>query len=666
MKKLYSALLILVFLHSINIFANSNISADKLFFLNYDAQSSAIGNSIAAFSNNSFSFINSPSANFNFLSKRMNVSFVFLPSNISSAYAVSMPFSFGNITLAGSYGRYTSKDVYINQDYYLKDNSAVYLNYVLPIFKSYPIYEDVGGIAVTVKGCKLNFNDDTSSVIYFCDFGAHYKLHMIDDSFIAVMSFKNLGYSQINLKEQAVKESLENFDFALRYNFREASNFALVADMIKFFDAANIGYTCGAEISPIYPVTFKVGYTNYNNSFLKGITAGIFLNFNSFNMGYAFSGINDTQAKHTINMGFMFGSIEDANKAYNYYLGVNFIKAKEAYDRKDLINARQMFENILAVYPNHEPSKKYLQKIIYDLDAQEKSVEISINKFLSKAQKAYENNNLIKARTYYREVLGVDSANTQALEGISKINKMLEEMAIDKNKKINAKKIVVLWKEGVKFYDEKDFVFAKEKFKEIISIDPKNPGALRYLNLIASQLSNITSVQAKVIFEQAMQYYNEKKYKEAAKYFSAVYVTDPNMIEAKEYYILSKKALKQRYDDIDLFKDDSVSVTVNNDPSIVKKQKIAKDYYNKALAFIKKNKLENAFEYLNKASENSQEEYITKEKDDLAVKLSEKYYKQGLKAYNLKQNKKTLYLLEKAIFYNKYNEKAIELLNKIK
>ncbi|MDR0617779.1 MAG: hypothetical protein LBG23_03325 [Endomicrobium sp.] len=128
----------------IDIFASNNISSDRLFFQNYDAQSCAMGNSIASFSNNSFSCINSPSTNFNLLSKRMDFSFVSLLSNIYvGAYAISMPFSFGNVTLAGSYNRYPSKTVYVNQENYLKDNSVVYLNYALPIFKSDPVYDNM-------------------------------------------------------------------------------------------------------------------------------------------------------------------------------------------------------------------------------------------------------------------------------------------------------------------------------------------------------------------------------------------------------------------------------------------------------------------------------------------------------------------------------------------
>jgi tetratricopeptide (TPR) repeat protein len=577
MKKVYTVFLICVFLNPIDIFASNNISSDRLFFLNYDAQSCAMGNSIASFSNNSFSCINSPSANFNFLSKRMDFSFVSLLSNIyAGAYAISVPFSFGNFTLAGSYNRYPSKTIYVNQENYLKDNSLIYLNYVLSIFKSYPVYDNIGGIGITIKGCKLDFND-ISKVIYSCDFGAHYKLHMIDDGFFAVMTVKNIGNNKISLEGQNLIESLENFDFALRYNFKGISNFALAADMIKFFNDSNIGYACGAEISPIYPATFKIGYTDYNNGFLKGVTGGIFLNFDLFNIGYAFSGINSTEAKHTVNMGFMFGGIRDMNKAYKYYLGVNFINAKDAYNKKDFINAKQMFENILAVYPTHKPSKKYLQKIIYELDAQEKALEISVNKFLRKAQKEYENNNLIKARIYYKEVLGVDTDNAQALEGVAKIEEILKEISVDENAKANAKKIISLWQEGVEFYKEKNFVFAKEKFEEIVSIDSKNPGAIKYLNLITTQLSNITAAQAKVIFEQGMRYYNEKNYKEAAKYFSAVYVIDPSMGEAKKYYILSKKALKEKYDDIDLFKDEnSLGFRVENNPH-TSKNKIQKN-----------------------------------------------------------------------------------------
>jgi hypothetical protein len=235
MKKVYTVFLICVFLNPIDIFAGNNIiSSDRLFFLNYDAQSCAMGNSIASFSNNSFSCINSPSTNFNFLYKRMDFSFVSLLSNIcTGAYAIVVPFSFGNFTLAGSYNRCPSKTIYVNQENYLKENSVIYLNYVLSIFKSYPVYDNIGAIGITIKGCKLDFND-IAKVIYSCDFGAHYKLHMIDDGFFAVMTVKNIGNNKIDLEGQNLIESLENFDFALRYNFEGISNFALVADMINF------------------------------------------------------------------------------------------------------------------------------------------------------------------------------------------------------------------------------------------------------------------------------------------------------------------------------------------------------------------------------------------------------------------------------------------------
>ncbi|MDR0617778.1 MAG: hypothetical protein LBG23_03320 [Endomicrobium sp.] len=137
---------------------------------------------------------------------------------------------------------------------------------------------------------------------------------------------------------------------------------------------------------------------------------------------------------------------------------------------------------------------------------------------------------------------------------------------------------MTIWQEGIELYNEKDFVFAKEKFEQILSIDPKKPGAIKYLNFIVTQLSNITAVQAKVIFEQGIRYYNEKNYKEAARYFSAAYVTDPNMSEAKKYYILSKKALKEKYDDIDLFKDEIyLGFTVKNNPDTSKNKKIQKN-----------------------------------------------------------------------------------------
>lgn len=71
-------------------------------------------------------------------------------------------------------------------------------------------------------------------------------------------------------------------------------------------------------------------------------------------------------------------------------------------------------------------------------------------------------------------------------------------------------------------YNDKTFIFAKEKFKQIIDIDPENAGALKYLNLIENKIEKVSPSQMNTVFKEAMEYYKNKDYKKASQYFNAV------------------------------------------------------------------------------------------------------------------------------------------------
>jgi tetratricopeptide (TPR) repeat protein len=317
-------------------------------------------------------------------------------------------------------------------------------------------------------------------------------------------------------------------------------------DVIQFFKTNKTGYIFGFEITPFYPAVFRVGWRDYNDAIFKGITAGLSLNFESINIDYALSFMNSGyDVKHTVSIGFLIGSVVNARKAYDYYLGINFNKAKEAYRRKDYINARQILEEILTLYPDHEPSKKYLKEIAYNLAANDNVLDIAIHKYLAKADRQFQRNNLLKSQKYYTKVLGIDAENSEAQKGIERIQDSLKTIKLQKSRQKNADKIINLWKEGVKLYKSRDFVFAKERFEQILDIDPENAGALKYVGLVKTKINKITAIEMNDIFNQAMECYKNKDYEDAAKYFSAVYTTDPDRNDAKSYYELSIKALNK-------------------------------------------------------------------------------------------------------------------------
>jgi hypothetical protein len=60
-KKIFSIIAAAIFLN--NIYASATIPGDNIFLLNYDSTSEGIGGAVLVFSQNSLSFINSPSSN---------------------------------------------------------------------------------------------------------------------------------------------------------------------------------------------------------------------------------------------------------------------------------------------------------------------------------------------------------------------------------------------------------------------------------------------------------------------------------------------------------------------------------------------------------------------------------------------------------------------------
>ncbi|MCL2335393.1 MAG: hypothetical protein FWC57_04955, partial [Endomicrobia bacterium] len=521
-----------------------------------------------------------------------------------------------------------------------------------------------------------------------------------------------------------------NVDFALRYELPIEAKLAFTADIIHLFPGnGTTGAAAGAEISPVYPVTLKAGYREYNDDIHSGFTAGLFLNFDSFNIGYSFSSMaSGCSPQHTINAGFMFGGISNENKVFDYYLGYNFNRAKEAYERKDYITARQDFEEILAIYPDHAASKDYLKKISYDLDSQDRNLAVQTDRWLRKADLEFFRNNLVKARNYYYRVLGVDPENAEAEAGLSKINEKLGKVEMQENRRKNKDKIISLWTEAMQYYNDGNFVFAKDKLKDLLDIDPENPGALQYMAIINKQVSKVNAMQADKMFTQGMDYYNIADYERAAQYFNAVYASDPSRTDAKEYYELSKKALNMSYAEISkqaaagkkqvtrvADKDDSVlssnqkiqkemetaynqAIDIYNkgqydealrafvalrekavtnsyydlsqsikDYTVKIKNIIADRYYKEALALINNDKQEEALEKLKK-SLNYDESYAPalREKEKIMNDLAQKYYDAGIKAYAAGDKKKAIELLQKSLEYNPNKAETNKALDRIK
>lgn len=727
--KFFSFAVIALFFATTSLFAKNPLPVSRILLLNYDANSEAMGGTIASKSANSIAFTNMPSANYSVLANRADFGGIAAFDGIyGAAVSLMIPTKYGNFSGAAIYNNFNHAAVYTPDLSKVQYNTSFYLNYTYPFSTDVPVYADNGGLGLTVKMHNFALEKESASSFSF-DLGGHYNLDMLVSGLWGYAAFKNIG-NDITIGDSKIIVP-QTFHFALRYELPHLLKTAFTGEGVYFFsDEDNAAASIGAEISPFYPITLKIGYRYLEDKINQGITAGLFINMEGFNLGYSFTAMDsDYFPKHTINVGFMFGNIRNEIKAFDYYLGYNFNRAKEAYKRKDYITARQQLEEILAIYPDHVPSKKYLKKIVYDMDMYDRNLDIQMNKWLRKAAYQLHRNNLVKARNYYYRVLGMDPENQEAEAGLAEISEKLYQVEIRENRKKNEKKIIAIWEEAMGFYNDGNFVYAKDKFKELLEIDPENAAAKKYLDHIETKVGVVTAMQADLLFTQAMEYYNMADYDRASKYFNAVYTSDPSRTDAKEYYELSRKALNLSYSDLSgkvssvsaqqrtrlVNKDDASltstqkvqkemetyyrhavelfnngryeealkafvalreKATSNNfydlnssirDYSQRSRDAIAEKYYNEAMSLVQKDKLEEALSIINKALDyNEKHQLAIREKAKISEDIGQKYYEAGIKAYASGNKRKAIENLNKSLEYSPDKAEAVKALDRIK
>lgn len=550
MKKIILTVFILssFFAYCFADFANTDLS-----LLNPDPSSQALGSSILAMSPNIAGFFSSPANNFKNFSKELQVSYTLFGQSVRGENATFLlpTKNIGNFTFMASHFEYG--DTNPSMDF----NSSIMfaLNYVYPLVNKYPVISEKGAIGLTVKGYQLKNKVSTESdlVLYSCDLGFIYSLSFIDSDLIGGLAIKNIG-NNIELNGVTQKQA-QNMVASARYLLSDAGKVSIMADMVKNSEIDEMGFASGLEFFPLYPLSIRVGWRDYRDSFNKGVTAGFALNFSSVNIGYAFSDIlEDNNDQHTFTLGFSFGAIPNPDKAYEHHLSYHLKKAQQAYTDRDYISARRQFEDILAIYPDESVARYYIKLLSEDLEQSDQNLEGNINKYLATAEVAMMKNNIMKAKKYYSKVLLMDNGNQEAITGLKKLEEQIRERDMYNNRKKYEKEITQSWLLAMKYYDKGDFIYAKEELLKIIDIDPENAGALQYLDNIQKKIDRVNIIQSHNVFNQGMEAYGKGDYENALSYFNAAYIANPQREDIKEYInqcnikINSKKSKDDSFD----------------------------------------------------------------------------------------------------------------------
>jgi len=590
-----------------------------------------------------------------------------------SHLSFNSPFSFGRLGFALTYLTYGEiQGIDMNlEEYYLPRSYDISFNisYSAPFGVSLPIYREYGYIGTNLKFIKSQLADYSAEAIA-ADIGTILDLSSITD--IDKLPDVSLVYKNLGSKMKFVKKEFplpEGFSLGLGKKFPYIENLSISTEL-EFPQNSNPKYSIGFSIDPIYFLSFSIGYKYISNSVVGGITAGFGVNLGSFNLNYAvsefreFSTIGDLGLTHQISVGLGIGNFINSEIGSEYYLKQHFNKINELYYQKEYLLAKQQLEELQSLYPDYKPAEELMKKIEKKLEGISAKKEERIKELLKRARISMDRNDLLVAKRNYQTALQIDPENIEAKEGLKKIEEETEKFRQRRIEQQNAKKIAKLWAEGVKYYKNGEYIKSKDKFNQLLSINPEHEPSKKYLTEIDVQIAQLNAEQINGLYLRATGLFKDGKYEEASKFFEAVVIAAPHRLDAKDFLEKCQQAIKEkeekrRQEELERQQrqmQQELDMTFNTALRYYEKN----DYIKALEWFEKSKKIAEKYEFID--YQNKSQSYI----ETIKLALSEKYYQEGYKLYQQNRIEDAYSQYSKSLEYNPNNVLSSNEINKIK
>lgn len=628
--------------------------------INPDPQSVGRGGSILALPDSASCMYVNPANLAQLYRSQLSLGTVALPEGISfHSLSAAFPFALGVLGASAGYLGYGNIPGVDDQgNRYAIDDSGdvqVTVGYALKLTRKTPVRKDVGGVGANLKIIHSSLAGRTADA-YAIDLGAFYRLPFVEGGSVA-LALRNLG---TGIKYVSMSEDLpQTIQGGFRYDLPDLQALSLNLDLVQC--AADMSVTGGFSIAPVHPLTFRAAWMQGPaGAATNGPRIGLGMEFSDFNLNYAMAPYKDLSTAHFITIDIGLGPITKSKVAYDHYLNEYFAEARRLYNKRDFIASRRVFEDILSVYPDHQPSKEYLEKLSQELDDVEQQKIREVNRWLRKAMVAISRNDLFTARACYGEALKLDPENPTAIEGQGRIDATIESIKNEREVREQKDRIAVLWEAALGFYAKGEFVFAKEKFQEILGVDPDSAEAAKYIEEITGQLAKVNAIQINELYNKGMEYYQKNDYREAAKYFSAVVIAAPHRSDAQDYYNDCQAKIKQeesrKLAEASALKQGKVKSDVESAFNAAMKLYDRGDYEEASRAFIRARDIATRYEFDTFAERSK--EYIISSRTALA----EKHYKLGFDYFQKNKLESAAYEYRKALEYNPdYSSGKVEL-----
>ncbi len=638
-------------------FADAGITSGQILSYNPNPATGAMGDAgVALTSNKAASAILNPAATISTYRTVVSLSNSSLFGDIQYNYAgAQFPTEIGNFGISLMYAGYGNIDYYDQSGNSINMNSsndiAFVLNYSIDLKKTVPLDVVYGGLGMNIKLLRSALADYTTEA-FALDFGGILTLPSIQN-FSLGLAYRNLG-----TKMKFVKESYslpETFAMGLAYQEENFYDLKIALDFNAQSYSGNY-FSVGAAITPIYFLTLRGGVKLADESLNTDFRMGLGFEFQNFMLDYSYSPSDELNGTHNFNLSFAVGNFTNQKTAYDYYMQNHYREAVGLYYKKDYVEARQKFDEILAVYPEHRPSQRYLQRIIDQLAEIDIYNAKRVNKYMKEADKAITKGDAVKASNYFRQVLELDPENSLAKTGLERVDEYTHAASVERDRLRNKDRIEYLWNRSEGFYKKGDLVRSKEALNFILDIDPENQAAKDGIINIDNQLSKIAADKIAELYSQGMDLFNQGKFQESIRYFEAIVVAAPHRRDAQELIARAEKNIQ------DITEYDRAR-------KVAAAQDKVRDELNRtfetALKHYEKNRLAEAVKYFKRSKEiadkyefeeysKNAQTYITK----ISYDLSEIHYRRGFELFRKNNFEAAAKEYRAALSYNPANTSA--------
>jgi tetratricopeptide (TPR) repeat protein len=660
---LTAALIVVSLLFDSSVFAAAGVTGGRMFSYNPNSLTSAMGDAgVALILGNAPSAILNPASTIDAyrITGSINNSLIFNTIQYNFLGA-QFPSSIGNFGISFMYAGFGNIDYLDRSGNFVKmedsNDLGLVLNYSIDLRETIPVEFIYGGLGINMKLLRSTLTD-YSSESFAVDIGGIFRFPNFDNISIGA-TYKNFGS-----KMKFIKESYnlpQVFAVGVAFKERDFFNLKVSADYNAQIYSGNF-FCAGVSVSPVYFLDLMAGVKLAEKSLDTDFRMGFALEIQSIVVEYSYAPGQNIDGTHSITLNCALGKFSSQKKAYDYYIKEYFRKAVDLYNMKDYIKAREAFGEILAVYPGHAASQKYLKKINEEL-AYVDIYNVSVtNKYMTKANDALANGDIVRARKYYNKVLDIDPENLLAIGGIEKTEVYTSDVSVENNREKNRKRIEYLWKRFKKFYKNGKLVNAKESLRFILDIDPANKSAKSEMTNVDNQLAKIESDKIAELYKKGRSLFDKGEYEESIRYFEAIVIAVPSRTDVKNLLEQAKRNIKSA----NKYESDKKSADAQE-----KAREEVDNVYEKALNYYDNNNLDKAMGYFKKSKELADKykfnEYSKNSRDyisKIGKDLSDVHYKKGFEFFSKNKFEEAFKEYKIAIEYNSSNSDAVGEYNK--